>query len=341
MSAEDLDRASPLVVVMHARLQKDGSKVVISAAGQGSNARGVQEQDAGVQRQVGPDRVAAGSINSGDHAFEERRPDGSHLVARPPRAQRNGAGEVGGQGGIAVQSTNDCFVGGWGSRIELVASERRDHAADLILEQIVESWTRCGVGHELFDLGQELVAHLATSVRPVEDTTSTLVTRDGLRSPLLDSVHDELLERNAVTEGQGRPGVFLSVAEGRKISLARPFRDLLRPSVEGYIVSDLPLIGETNTPEEKVDAYLERSQAVIVFATSDLDAGRFTRPNIADEIARARSKPHLRNRICVLKQSGVTLASNTNPAYNQLDPDDPEPAFAAALEQLKAWGSGS
>lgn len=164
------------------------------------------------------------------------------------------------------------------------------------------------------------------------------MTRDGLQSQLLDSVHDELLERNEVTEGQGRPGVFLSVAEGRKISLARPFRDLLRPSVEGYIVSDLPLIGETNTPEEKVDAYLERSQAVIVFATSDLDAGRFTRPNIADEIARARSKPHLRNRICVLKQSGVTLASNTNPAYNQLDPDDPEPAFAAALEQLKAWG---
>jgi hypothetical protein len=140
-----------------------------------------------------------------------------------------------------------------------------------------------------------------------------------------------------MTEGQGRPGVFLSVAEARKVSLARPFRDLLRPAVEGYIVSDLPLIGETNTPEEKVDAYLERSQAVIVFATSDLEAGRFARPNIA-EIARARSKPRLRNRICVLKQSGVTLASNTNPAYIHLDPNDPEPAFAAALEQLKAWG---
>ncbi len=83
-----------------------------------------------------------------------------------------------------------------------------------------------------------------------------------------------------MTEGQGRPGVFLSVAEARKVSLARPFRDLLRPAVEGYIVSDLPLIGETNTPEEKVDAYLERSQAVIVFATSDLEAGRFARPNI-------------------------------------------------------------
>lgn len=134
--------------------------------------------------------------------------------------------------------------------------------------------------------------------------------------------------------------VFLSVAEGQKASLAQPFRDLLLPSVRGLIVSDLPLIGDAYTPEEKVDAYLERSQAVVVFATADLDSGgdRFTRPNIADEIGRARSKAHLRNRICVLKQTGVTLPSNTNPAYNHLDPDRPEPAFAAALEQLKAWG---
>lgn len=140
------------------------------------------------------------------------------------------------------------------------------------------------------------------------------------------------------TADQGHPAVFLSVAEGQKVSLARPFRDLLRPTVEGNIVSDLPLIGDAYSPEEKVDAYLERSQAVVVFATADRDAGQFTRPNIADEIARARSKPHLRNRIVVLKQTGVTLPSNTNPAYNHLDPDHPEPAFAAALEQLKAWG---
>jgi hypothetical protein len=137
---------------------------------------------------------------------------------------------------------------------------------------------------------------------------------------------------------QARPAVFLSVAEGQKSSLARPFRDRLRPAVDGYIVSDLPHLGASYSPEEKVDSYLDRSQAVIVFATSDRDAGRFTRPNIADEIARARSKPHLRNRICVLKQGGVTLASNTNPTYIHLDPNDPEPAFAAALRQLKAWG---
>lgn len=142
------------------------------------------------------------------------------------------------------------------------------------------------------------------------------------------------------TANQGRSGVFLSVAEGQKVSLARPFRDLLGPLVEGYIVSDLPHPGGTYTPEEKVNAYLERSQAVVVFATADLDTGadQYTRPNIADEIARARSKPHLQHRICVLKQSGVTLASNTNPVYTRLDPNDPAPAFVAALEQLKAWG---
>ena len=138
----------------------------------------------------------------------------------------------------------------------------------------------------------------------------------------------------------GRPAVFLSVAEGQKVSLARPFRDLLRPAVEGYIVSDLPHPGGTYTPEEKVNAYLERSQAVVVFATADLDTGadQYTRPNIADEIARARSRRHLQHRICVLKQSGVTLASNTNPVYTRLDPNNPELAFAAALQQLKAWG---
>ncbi len=120
--------------------------------------------------------------------------------------------------------------------------------------------------------------------------------------------------------------------------MARPFRDLLRPSVQGYIVSDLPLIDDAYSPEDNVNAYLERSQAVVVFATVDQEAGKFTRPNIADEIARARTMPRLRSRICVLKQSGVTLASNTNPVYRHLDPEHPEPAFAAALEQLKAWG---
>jgi hypothetical protein len=75
------------------------------------------------------------------------------------------------------------------------------------------------------------------------------------------------------TAAQARSGVFLSVAEGQKLSLARPFRDLLGPAVDGYIASDLPHPGGTYAPEEKVNAYLERSQAVVVFAMADLDTG--------------------------------------------------------------------
>jgi hypothetical protein len=149
---------------------------------------------------------------------------------------------------------------------------------------------------------------------------------------------DDVRMTSDVPGGRAPSAVFLSVTERHKGTLARPFRDLLRPTGQGFIVSDLPLIDDAYSPEDNVDAYLERSQAVVVFATVDQDAGQFTRPNIADEMARARMKPHLRNRICVLKQAGVTLASNTNPVYRSLDPDHPGPAFAAALEQLKAWG---
>jgi hypothetical protein len=136
------------------------------------------------------------------------------------------------------------------------------------------------------------------------------------------------------------PAVFISVAEQHNYDLGRPFRDLLGPKVSGYIVSDLPLIGEAYSPDEKVDAYLERANAVVIFATADIasDTGDFTRPNISEEIARARSKGHLRTRICVLREPGVTLPSNTNPAYSRLDPARPGEAFVSALEQLRAWG---
>ena len=89
-----------------------------------------------------------------------------------------------------------------------------------------------------------------------------------------------------------------------------------------------------------VQGYLGMSDAVVVFATADLEAGedRYTRPNIGDEIGRARSQPHLRNRICVLKEHGVTLPSNINPAYESLDLAHPEEGFRRALAQLREWG---
>jgi pimeloyl-ACP methyl ester carboxylesterase len=136
-------------------------------------------------------------------------------------------------------------------------------------------------------------------------------------------------------------GVFISCSELQKEALGRPFKALLAENgLRGFIVSDEPRPDGVWTPEEKVDAYLKRSDAVVVFATGDLEAGedRYTRPNIGDEIGRARSEPHLRSRVCVLKEHGVTLPSNINPAYEALDLAHPEEAFRRALIQLREWG---
>jgi pimeloyl-ACP methyl ester carboxylesterase len=136
-------------------------------------------------------------------------------------------------------------------------------------------------------------------------------------------------------------GVFISVSERQKDALARPFKELLaKNGIRGFIVSDEPRPEGAWTPEEKVDAYLDLSDAVVVFATGDLEAGgdRYTRPNIGDEIGRARSKAHLRDRVSVLKEHGVILPSNIDPAYEALDPASPDEAFLHALVQLQAWG---
>jgi pimeloyl-ACP methyl ester carboxylesterase len=167
---------------------------------------------------------------------------------------------------------------------------------------------------------------------------------------------DFLTEGARATGGSARPaqrsvrrgdhnettgGVFISCSERQKEVVARPFKLLLAENeVRGFIVSDEPRPEGTWTPEEKVDAYLALSDAVVVFATGDLEAGedRFTRPNIGDEIGRARSEPHLRDRVCVLKEHGVTLPSNINPAYESLDLADPAEGFRRALAQLREWG---
>lgn len=140
------------------------------------------------------------------------------------------------------------------------------------------------------------------------------------------------------------PAVFISCSERQKEALGLPFKSLLADNgLRGFLVSDEPRPDGTWTPEEKVDAYLARSDAVVVFATGDLDAAggdRYTRPNIGDEIGRARAEPHLRNRVVVLKEHGVTLPSNINPAYESLDPAHPEQGFERALGQLREWGVG-
>ena len=139
----------------------------------------------------------------------------------------------------------------------------------------------------------------------------------------------------------GTRGVFISCSERQKEALGRPFKALLAENgLRGFIVSDEPRPEGAWTPEEKVDAYLALSGAVVVFATGDVEAGedRYTRPNIGDEIGRARAEPHLRNRVCVLKEHGVTLPSNINPAYESLDLAHPDEGFQRALAQLREWG---
>ena len=143
------------------------------------------------------------------------------------------------------------------------------------------------------------------------------------------------------SKGESPRGVFISSSERQKDALARPFKELLAQNgIRGFIVSDEPRTERAWTPEEKVDAYLDLSDAVVVFATGDLEAGgdRYTRPNIGDEIGRARSKPHLRDRVCVLKEHGVNLPTNIDPAYESFDPSAPLEGFRRGLVQLREWG---
>jgi hypothetical protein len=103
-------------------------------------------------------------------------------------------------------------------------------------------------------------------------------------------------------------------------------------------------------PEDKVDGFMEASDAFVALATVDnrLIPGwlrlllrlrtRSTAQNIIDEIGRARVRPNLRDKVLVIKQASVTLPSNINPVYEALDPDNPDKAFEMIERQLKAWG---
>ncbi|MGH8523915.1 MAG: TIR domain-containing protein, partial [Gammaproteobacteria bacterium] len=124
-------------------------------------------------------------------------------------------------------------------------------------------------------------------------------------------------------------------------SVAHPFRDLIEAAgLRAVIVSDLPTPAGAFGPEDKMDAYLNRCEAVLVLATPDDQVGEAyqPRPNISDEIGRARSRETLRRRICVLKEPSVRLHSNIDAVYERLDPNDLTPAIMALLRQLTEWG---
>jgi hypothetical protein len=112
--------------------------------------------------------------------------------------------------------------------------------------------------------------------------------------------------------------------------------------VHGVIVSDEPALPQTCwTADDKVDSYLDASDAFLALCTGDdqlTDGTIQCRPNIIDEIERARQRPNLRYKIIVFKAASVRLPSNINPIYEQLDPWNISAANELIARQLETWG---
>jgi hypothetical protein len=141
----------------------------------------------------------------------------------------------------------------------------------------------------------------------------------------------------------GRPVVFLSCSDKYKESVAAKVRTSLEGvGVWGVIVSDEPLLSRVGwEPSDKVDAYMNASDAMVALCTADdalADGTMQTRQNIIDEIRLARERPHLRDKVLVAKARSVRLPSNINPTYEQLDPADLDPLITIVLRQLREWG---
>jgi hypothetical protein len=149
----------------------------------------------------------------------------------------------------------------------------------------------------------------------------------------------------------GKQAVFLSCMTAYGDRLVKPIRDQLNAAGYRAVVAmyERNPLGTSN-PEEKVNGLMEASDAFVALATIDNRLipewvrwilrirARSTAQNIIDEIARARVRPNLRDKVLVMKQASVTLPSNINPVYEPLDPDNPDAAFEIIREQLEAWG---
>jgi hypothetical protein len=141
----------------------------------------------------------------------------------------------------------------------------------------------------------------------------------------------------------GKPIVFLSCSETFKREVAYQVRVALAEiGVHGVIVSDEPQLPRTDwEPDDKVESYLNASDAFVALCTPDnehTDGTIECRQNIVDEIQRARNKPHLRTRILVLKSADVRLPTNINPTFEQLDPAEMAPSIEFITRQLQTWG---
>ena len=138
---------------------------------------------------------------------------------------------------------------------------------------------------------------------------------------------------------EGQTVVFISCMDAVKEKLARPIRDALNElGYRAVIVMDEPLLRGSFDPESKVNAYIEASDAFVALCTADTRVPGGTAQNIIDEIGRARSLPGLREVVCILKETTVTLPSNINPVWESLDRDNPDSALGVIRRQLDAWG---
>ena len=100
--------------------------------------------------------------------------------------------------------------------------------------------------------------------------------------------------------------------------------------------------GPSWEPEAKVDSFLRSSEAFVALVTPDdelTDGNYQCRPNVIDEIGRARNDPRLRDAMMIVKAPDVAhLWSNINPTYDHLDVADVGPAINAIVLQLRTWG---
>jgi hypothetical protein len=140
-----------------------------------------------------------------------------------------------------------------------------------------------------------------------------------------------------------KPTIFISHSSKYKDQVAVPFRDHIEAlGMKAVLVEEMPHPAEAGSePEAKVEYFLQGADMFVALLTPDdrIEGGEIrARANIADEIGRARSLPHLRHRIQVFKAPDVAVHSNINPTRETLDITNPAASFAAFERQAVEWG---
>lgn len=122
-----------------------------------------------------------------------------------------------------------------------------------------------------------------------------------------------------------KPTIFISHSSKYKDQVAVPFRDHIESlGMKAVLVEEMPHPAEAGSePEAKVEYFLQGADMFVALLTPDdrIEGGEVrARANIADEIGRAKSLPHLRRRIQVFKAPEVVVHSNINPTREALAP---------------------